>query len=1382
MAKGEGDGGRRRIVPQGTRMPLLITLVVVGAVAVVYFAYYRNQVAYHTGRNLRLLSMLTAQIDGRADLFAGFVGTFSEDNPPKDVKLRPCVAEVGASQAGEVRRGVEEGPEGWRLRLQRAADPEKKLDRVCATVPLAAVLRPLFTRRVGAAFDALLVANANGAVLYSIRPRAKASTLLARDEESSPEEGDFEDKTAEESTIVVTNVSALERRSGWRDETKPIAPASLTASTAQASVTINGQDYVFFTEPYTYAAGPASIDGRPQQWIVGGLVSASRFRYDVTGVSINVVLIAVAFLLLAICCWPYLRIAFIHPAQALTITDVVLIVICTIVGAAVLTLAVLDGIAYRRIVAAADAQLARFGDGINEDFGNNIARAAIVLDRFDKLSPKVKGGSYGIPPSFRTNPIVASYPYVETLAWIDREGMQAVKFAQEPSALVPVEGRRYFTEAMAGHTWTVNGRAYVLEWVRSTATGDVRAVLAKKSSHPQFPVIALGTELIDVTHAVAPPGVEMAILDEEGDVVYHSDAQRIGYENFFVEADQSRSLRSAVLARRAESVDASYWGEDQSMYVRPLVGSPWTLVTFRAKRLTRVLNVEGVLLTLMLLFLGATPYLLLYIAVLTLVPRYRAPKLWPASERWGDYLRLCIILVALAAVFYLNNYALQPWSAFYGALFLPIIGIIDTFLVLHRRNRTKRFWIAGAIWLAAFALLIYFIVVGRTEQRFFDGRLIGNAMLVAAALALAAITWTLLVWKAKTPTEAEEKKTKTAADKLRDSVADLLQPRVRYTTIYRLVGVLLLVTAVAMPTVAFFRISRHVEKELLIKYAQLRAAAELEHRIDHLARTSIAKRGTTDVENDILYKRFRTVFGSDWRLFVADQEPPTDESCDAQWTIPPSAAKWLPTLYDDSISVRPLFDARSLDDLWRWCLRWPSIELVRRILLEPVVAKFVWGSSPAYQSIIITSPLTDGALEEALARADQESGKELTAGERDESHVRLQKLIAGNRRHPIAESLVALLLLAVFWAATDFIARRVLLIDVDEPKWLARLPLSPTLGDHIFLVRRDKTLDALSSRYPMGKGLPFFDVAFAEFDTEDDWSAMLERLDSSEAGRNVRIVDFEYGINDGAINEKKLQWLERLLVLPDRTVIIVSTVSATYMNTTPPPPQALRAAVLWYYDRWRAMLERFVWVTAEELQLRQDARKRPASEPESQTWLQRETAYNSFLLRLRPELEQHPDPDSLIDEISERAETYYAGLWASCHDDEKLLLYNLAHNGLANGRNRRVLRRLIARGFVRRDPNLKLFSETFRLYVLAAARREDLVSRSRELRGASTWDTLRIPFFVVIISFLFLLFATQKDLMTTTTALATALTTGIPMIMKLIGSFTERRLDTSARG
>jgi hypothetical protein len=132
-------------------------------------------------------------------------------------------------------------------------------------------------------------------------------------------------------------------------------------ATGSTTVSLGGSDYVLFAQPYTYSRKSASVGGlKSNEWVVCGLVSASRFRYEVCAVSTSVVLIAIAIVLLALCCWPYLRIALIHPSQPLTITDVVLIIICTIVGAAVITLALLDAFACRGMTQTADDQLREF--------------------------------------------------------------------------------------------------------------------------------------------------------------------------------------------------------------------------------------------------------------------------------------------------------------------------------------------------------------------------------------------------------------------------------------------------------------------------------------------------------------------------------------------------------------------------------------------------------------------------------------------------------------------------------------------------------------------------------------------------------------------------------------------------------------------------------------------------------------------------------------------------------------------------------------------------------------------------------------------------------------------------------------------------------------
>ena len=60
MAEADGDGDSR-----ARRTPLVVTFVVMALIGAMYYGYYRTQVAYFTGRNLRLLAMLTAQIGGQ---------------------------------------------------------------------------------------------------------------------------------------------------------------------------------------------------------------------------------------------------------------------------------------------------------------------------------------------------------------------------------------------------------------------------------------------------------------------------------------------------------------------------------------------------------------------------------------------------------------------------------------------------------------------------------------------------------------------------------------------------------------------------------------------------------------------------------------------------------------------------------------------------------------------------------------------------------------------------------------------------------------------------------------------------------------------------------------------------------------------------------------------------------------------------------------------------------------------------------------------------------------------------------------------------------------------------------------------------------------------
>ena len=294
---------------QGSRVPLVITVVVLALVGSAYYFYYREHAEYYTGRNLRLLSMLTAQVEGRVSMFSDFVRVkakpLNADGSDKQaddlysvpgLKLGQCAAEkvdnlsIATPGRVQMRRGIEESSRGWRVRLQGYQDEKPP---TCGSVTIDDVVRPIFTRDLGAAFDVLLVAKSDGTVLYSIRPPPASSTLLGNKEEwideaeeAPPTEplnytaAKTETREAEEASpkgdtkksggekpvesspsamtdrdsgppVLITNLKALQKRKGGLfSDYEAISPASLTTGSAHMTVSLGGADYVLFTQPY----------------------------------------------------------------------------------------------------------------------------------------------------------------------------------------------------------------------------------------------------------------------------------------------------------------------------------------------------------------------------------------------------------------------------------------------------------------------------------------------------------------------------------------------------------------------------------------------------------------------------------------------------------------------------------------------------------------------------------------------------------------------------------------------------------------------------------------------------------------------------------------------------------------------------------------------------------------------------------------------------------------------------------------------------------------------------------------------------------------------------------------------------------------------------
>ncbi len=134
-----------------------------------------------------------------------------------------------------------------------------------------------------------------------------------------------------------------------------------------------------------------------------------------------------------------------------------------------------------------------------------------------------------------------------------------------------------------------------------------------------------------------PEGFGFAIVDRDGNVLFHSENSRNLSENLFDESEDSPEVRLAAEMHGTRAMPMSYLGNDYTAALRPLQQSgewiPWSVFVFRDRYVLRALNSDTLL--------GGTVmfglYLGLIVGALILLQlvdrRYHMRWLWPDRRR-----------------------------------------------------------------------------------------------------------------------------------------------------------------------------------------------------------------------------------------------------------------------------------------------------------------------------------------------------------------------------------------------------------------------------------------------------------------------------------------------------------------------------------------------------------------------------------------------------------------------------------------------------------------------------------------------------------------------------------------------------------------------------
>jgi hypothetical protein len=1140
--------------------------------------------------------------------------------------------------------------------------------------------------------------------------------------------------------------------------------AELRQSPNIAEADLAGTSYKVFLEPCCVGS-----DGvlRDAQLVVAGMVSRWSFVRDSLRISLTAFTVIAALLALAVLSWPFLRLWLLGERQRVQLSDGITLGVSILLVLMLSTILLLDAYAYGKFRQQRDDDLTSLSRSMLTHFQTELgfarAQLARLVDVLEKTSDDSLNSDFLKSPSSDS---ILFFPAFESWSLVDRTGQQRRKWSVDGSDQphISVRERRYFQGLLTrrGANRTVAGPVapdWELESIRSWSTGKREAALSIEVDglalgQDSLPVATMGLNLPSLIGVVLPPTFGFAMIDEEGKVLFHSDTSRNLAENFFVEADQNRQLRSAAFARTAASFNLTYGGIDHRAHVAPVPDRTWMLVTFRDKDPGRVLNIEMISSSLWLAILYVTALLGLGVGALLLRPTYRVPWLWPDRRQGSAYAQLSVVLPLFIAAFSVALARLSGDALLVAATALPLLVTLVVYIRLTRREPELR--------LLGDHLRRFAGPSGERPTRWYGDRRMLRAGVRCATVALGLVTFGLVVWKAGAP--AGEMGAVLGLCLLASILALTLggsarEPLARGTGGRRIMGpygsvaVLYLLLIAVFPAAAYFHLAHAAHMEQMVKHSQLVVARELQDRQARIqlasARTAEGSHSTSPavcLQSGVsrpdsspfwcrldLYRGF--VDGGD-TAFLPDTSLPLARTAIV-------GALLFPYQTETAVQWRGLSEPGAGDQSWTWKARNRSLSFQMR-------------ATGAH------SPIT-------LATA-------------------LPPLLPESNAQVLALILIGGLLLLIVSAVARFLIRRLLLVDVTAPVLVTKDKWITTLADvNLFIVCRncdEENVITASSR--VGKVIDLQKSLLKVPHILDEVRPELR------TGSSVLLTHFERSEGDPGASKAKLFLIESLVREYGCSVTVMAgRTSGGYargllgsLNYADAEPSQSKASLT---------CRSFVTVDAGRWELSPGGNRgaQAGSEAAARPSLVRElieseSRYDRNLREIWSSVPEYvgeatrhagePGREELLDLLAERAEAYYDAVWEDCQPEERLVLVYVAADGLANGRDRRTLRRLLVRGLIQRRPNFVVMNETFRMYLL---RHVKSAERAFEARGRSTWDSVRLPAMVVLIAALGFFFMTQQDLLNLANAALAGVTAAAAGVAQVVNLVSKRRQGTT---
>jgi len=331
---------------------------------------------------------------------------------------------------------------------------------------------------------------------------------------------------------------------------------------------------------------------------LAGAMPATEFKKKTRTINSQLLTVISAVLLLLLVSIPELKIIMINRQERLKVFDAYGTIISVLMSTALLILIAISllkhqiedkTIQHKRVEMVSDTLY----QNVSSDF-----RALVDLYKgiTNKANADSSSFSFFVRECFNSEENFTQIPDhfigkpvpINEIILIDSAGIVSkavTKTVFSDAVTVDLSQRGYFKNVIAPERSWLNADHdhYFIESIKSYNTGYQETAISFLLNEPIEPsrasVLAITSPIPSLYHQILPKDVKFLVIDAQGNVLFHSTQSKNLHENFLEECDLDAKLLSAIRLRIAETLHLSYNEKEWLARIKPMADSPLYHIT-----------------------------------------------------------------------------------------------------------------------------------------------------------------------------------------------------------------------------------------------------------------------------------------------------------------------------------------------------------------------------------------------------------------------------------------------------------------------------------------------------------------------------------------------------------------------------------------------------------------------------------------------------------------------------------------------------------------------------------------------------------------------------------------------------------------------------------